>query len=268
MNPFPPSEADLSAVIRPKIHAAFVLEALTAADRPDFVAYFSSMAAVFPTPGRTGQAAADYYLANLARARAGTDPRCHLIAYDWVYQEAGTAAASADRHAFEALPFERGVAVFEAGLRSNRHRIFAGRLDYQSEYAQVLPSYPIDLDPAILDKIEQASESRARRRDAAADRVHRQLESVHVRLTGRSDGRYSPAEWLVARCWAQALDDPEIPVDADFFDLGGDSAAAVCLMTTLATCTGVRFSPADLLTERSVAALARTIEHECPVDNP
>jgi acyl transferase domain-containing protein len=263
------TDADFSAAIRPKLFGAFLLDALTTADRPDFVAYFSSAAAVFPAADQAGQAAAGYYLDNRARAHAGSDPRCHVIAFDWVPWK-GTGApdgrgASTDAM-FEALTPESGIAVFEAGLRSDRHRVFGGRIHYEGDFVHALPSYHLELEPAMLDKIEQASERRARRRELAAERLRRDIDAVAVRLTGRAHGRYTPAEWLVARCWARVLGSAQFAVDADFFGLGGDAETGRTLMAALSACTGARLTTSDLLAERTIEALARVVGEALPAD--
>jgi NAD(P)-dependent dehydrogenase (short-subunit alcohol dehydrogenase family)/acyl carrier protein len=252
------TEDEFAAVIRPKIYGAYMLDALTAHDRPDFIAYFSSVAALFPTNGQADYAAANYYLDNLARARAGGPS--HVIAFDWVaWKETGMAVATGANMdtIFKALPTEPGLTVLDTGLRSDHSRVFGGQVHYDGDFVQVLPSYHVGLDPAIEAKIDDAAQARAERRERAASHVRERILSVEVKLTGRPDGRYTPAEELVARCWAEMFGYAEIDVDADFFDLGGDSITAISLMTTVTMCTGVELNAADLLVERSVASLAR-----------
>jgi phthiocerol/phenolphthiocerol synthesis type-I polyketide synthase B len=252
------SREDFEAVIRPKIHGAFVLDLLTREDRPDFIAYFSSVAAVFPAIGQADYAAANQYLDALAESE--TDPDCHVIAYDWVsWKEIGMAVRS---HAnvdttFKALPTALGLAVADAGLRSDRARVFGGELHYEGDYADALPGYHLALEPRIADKLHEASRRRAVRREQAAGQVRAEIEALSVELTGRLSGQYTDTEQAVARCWARVFGFTSIDIDADLFDLGIDSITGMSLISTIVSVLGVEMQSSDLLVDRTVAAQAK-----------
>ena len=252
------SEEDFEAVIRPKIHGAFVLDLLTRDDRPDFIVHFSSVAAVFPAIGQADYAAANQYLDALAESE--TDPDCHVIAYDWVsWKEIGMAVRS---HAnvdttFKALPTALGLAVADAGLRSDRARVFGGELHYEGDYADALPGYHLALEPRIADKLHEASRRRASRREQAAGQVRAQIEALSVELTGRLSGQYTDTEQTIAHCWAHVFGFTSIDIDADLFDLGIDSITGMSLIATVVSVLGIEMQSSDLLVDRTVAAQAK-----------
>ncbi|GAA3464018.1 SDR family NAD(P)-dependent oxidoreductase [Saccharothrix longispora] len=252
---------DFDRVVRAKLHAAFVLDELTADDRPDFVAHFSSVASVFPAPGQADYAAANYYLDNLARHRAGGPT--HVIALDWVaWKEIGMAVdfGTNGDTMFKALPTKVGLSVLDAGLRSTRARLFAGELNYRGELIHLLRSYDVALSPDIEAKVEKEMQALEARLLKASEKTRATVAAVSVELEGRPGGDYSDVERTVAQCLALAFGYETLDVEADFFDLGGDSIMAATVANTIAVCHGVGYDVADLLADRTVAEIAYHVE--------
>ncbi|MCK7622569.1 non-ribosomal peptide synthase/polyketide synthase [Streptomyces sp. RS10V-4] len=69
----------------------------------------------------------------------------------------------------------------------------------------------------------------------------------------------TPTEECLADLWAEVLDRP-VGVEDDFFALGGDSLRALRLASRAGETFGVRLTPRDVLTARTVAALADLVE--------
>ncbi|MFY1636860.1 SDR family NAD(P)-dependent oxidoreductase [Solwaraspora sp. WMMB335] len=252
---------EFDAVVRAKLHSAFVLEESTRTDPPDFIAHFSSVASVFPAPGQADYAAANYYLDNLARSRAGG--RCHVLALDWVaWKEIGMAVdyGTNGDTMFKALPTAVGLAVLDAGLRSDRSRLFAGELNYGGELIHLLRSYDVALSDDIEATVQQQMHALEERLAKATDKIRTTIEAVTVHLDGRPDGEYSDVELSVARCLALAFGYDRLDVQADFFDLGGDSLMATTVANHIAVYHGVSYDVADLLADRTTAEIAYHIE--------
>ncbi|WFE29985.1 SDR family NAD(P)-dependent oxidoreductase [Solwaraspora sp. WMMD791] len=252
---------EFDAVVRAKLHSAFVLEESTRSDPPDFIAHFSSVASVFPAPGQADYAAANYYLDNLARSRAGG--RCHVLAVDWVaWKEIGMAVdyGTNGDTMFKALPTAVGLAVLDAGLRSQRSRLFAGELHYGGELIHLLRSYDVTLSDDIEATVHQQMQALEERLAKATDKIRTTIEAVTVQLDGRPDGTYTDVELSVARCLALAFGYDRLDVQADFFDLGGDSLMATTVANHIAVYHGVSYDVADLLADRTTAEIAYHIE--------
>ncbi|MEU3455500.1 amino acid adenylation domain-containing protein [Micromonospora sp. NPDC006766] len=66
----------------------------------------------------------------------------------------------------------------------------------------------------------------------------------------------TPREELLARLFAEVLGLPEVGAEDGFFDLGGDSIVSIQLVSR-ARQAGLRLTPRDVFTHRTVAALAR-----------
>lgn len=261
--------ADFAAVVRPKLHGAFVLDQATRGNRPDFIVHFSSVAAVFPAPGQGDYAAGNYYLDALARADA--DDRCHVLALDWVaWKEIGMAVdyGTNGDTMFKGLSTATALSIMDAGLRSGHSRIFAGETNYGGELIHLLGSYDVALAPEVETKMRTAVAAAEGRLRQAAERIRSTIAAVTVELTGRPDGDYSPVERTVARCMAQAFGYPTLDLEDDFFDLGGDSIMAASVAGTISACLDVRFDVADLLADRTIAEIAYHIESsgELPAD--
>ncbi|WDZ82632.1 type I polyketide synthase [Micromonospora cathayae] len=252
---------DFDAVVRVKLHAAFLLDQLTRADRPDFVVHFSSVASVFPAPGQADYAAGNYYLDAVARAQAGRDT--HVVALDWVaWKEIGMAVdhGTAGDTMFKALPTRTGLEVMDAALRSRRSRLFGGELHYRGELIHLLRSYDVPLSADIETKVEREMRALDERLRRASEKIRANVAAVDVELVGRADGGYTEVEQSVGRCLALAFGFPELDVEADFFDLGGDSIMAASVASTIAVCHDVQYDVADLLADRTIAEIAYHIE--------
>ncbi|MGC0416883.1 SDR family NAD(P)-dependent oxidoreductase [Embleya sp. AB8] len=253
--------ADFEAVVRPKLHGAYVLDRATRDNRPDFIVYFSSVASVFPAPGQGDYAAANHYLDALARANA--DEHCHVLALDWVaWKEIGMAVdygTNADTM-FRGLTTDGALSILDAGLRSRRSRIFAGETNYRGELIHLLDSYDVALSPDIESKVRVAIAAAEGRLREAAGRIRQSVAAVEVELTGGPGGDFTPVEHTVAQCLALAFGYPALDVDADFLDLGGDSIMATSVAGNISACFDVPFDVADLLADRTIAEIAYHVE--------
>ncbi|MEU8348741.1 SDR family NAD(P)-dependent oxidoreductase [Streptomyces sp. NPDC048845] len=261
--------ADFTSVLRPKLHGAFLLHHLTQDDRPDFVLHMSSVAAVFPALGQADYAAANSYLDHLARTL--NTPEHRVVSVNWVaWREVGMAVAGGANQdlAFRSLRTRTGVELIDAALRGDRPGFFAGEINYTSEMMSVLPSYPVALSPDIQEKIDTAMAALAERAKQGNARIREAVESTDVRLTGRPDGEYTEQEQMVGRCLAHALGHPAIDVHTDFRDLGGDSIMAMTVGNNISACLERPFDTVDLLTERTVADVARLVETKYAADGP
>ncbi|MEW2621989.1 SDR family NAD(P)-dependent oxidoreductase [Streptomyces sp. NPDC048106] len=261
--------AKFASVLRPKLRGAFLLHHLTRADRPDFVLHMSSVAAVFPALGQADYAAANVYLDHLARTL--DTPEHRVVTVQWVaWREVGMAVATGanDDLAFRSLRTRVGVGLIDAALRGDRAGFFAGEVNYDSELMSVLPTYHVRLTGDIQDKIDKGMAALTQRTDQKHARLREAVESTEVHLTGGTDGTYTDRERMVGRCLAHALGYPTIDVHADFRDMGADSIMAMTIGNNVSACLGRPFDTLDLMSERTVAAVARLIETKYDTDAP
>ncbi|MFJ6216694.1 SDR family NAD(P)-dependent oxidoreductase [Streptomyces sp. NPDC092296] len=252
---------EFASVLRPKLRGAFLLHHLTRADRPDFVLHMSSVAAVFPALGQADYAAANLYLDHLARTL--NTPEHRVVSVQWVaWREVGMAVAAGTNEdlVFRSLRTRVGLDLIEAALRGDRTGFFAGEINYSSELMSVLPTYSVTLSPDIEEKIGTATAALTERAKQSNARVREALDATEVQLTGRPDGEYTERERMVGRCLAHALGHPTIDVHADFRDLGGDSIMALTIGNNISACLGRPFDTLDLMSERTIVAVARLIE--------
>ncbi|HKR49076.1 MAG TPA: amino acid adenylation domain-containing protein, partial [Pseudonocardiaceae bacterium] len=67
-------------------------------------------------------------------------------------------------------------------------------------------------------------------------------------------------ERVLAQIWADALAVDKVGVEDNFFELGGDSVRSLLIITRITAAFDVTVTPRDVLTARSVAALAELVE--------
>jgi len=113
------------------------------------------------------------------------------------------------------LPTRDGPAVLDAALRSPRHRLFVGEVNYDSDLVQALCGFDVTLDGPVRDRIDEAVALYREKHEAAVERTREHLAAAPVQLTGRPGEDYTETEIAVARCWADALGYIALDVDAD-----------------------------------------------------
>ena len=67
--------------------------------------------------------------------------------------------------------------------------------------------------------------------------------------------------------WADAIGDPEIGLDADFFEVGGNSLTAVSLMSHITEAFGVDLSLATLFDHPTIRGLGQALRLQGPVNH-
>jgi acyl carrier protein len=67
-------------------------------------------------------------------------------------------------------------------------------------------------------------------------------------------------ERVLAEIWSDVLAIDKVGVEDNFFELGGDSVRSVLIIMRIKTAFDVVLTPRDILTTRSIAALADIVE--------
>ena len=70
----------------------------------------------------------------------------------------------------------------------------------------------------------------------------------------------SPLEMLIARIWCERLQRPEIGLDEDFFEIGGDSLLATEMLVEVETTLGQHVRPSDIGNRLTVRILAQALK--------
>jgi acyl carrier protein len=216
----------LDVVLRPKADAAWHLHELTRDLKLSAFVLFSSLAGVLGSPGQGNYAAANAFLDALAHQR-----RAHglpAISLAWGLWETGgmtAGMAEADlrrleRAGLRPLPVADGLAMFDAGLRSELPVLVPARF-VQARSGTRTPLRRAGTPGGLAERL--AGMEPADRRSALADLVLRQAAAV----LGFADG---------------SAIDPQ----RQFQDLGFDSLTAVEFRNRLAAVTGLRL-PATLI---------------------
>lgn len=78
----------------------------------------------------------------------------------------------------------------------------------------------------------------------------------------RAPADIAEIERTLAASWAEALGLEEVELDADFFELGGDSLAALEIAAAASDRFGVEVFLDTIATARTVRSLARGLERE------
>ncbi|MET8752414.1 SDR family NAD(P)-dependent oxidoreductase, partial [Streptomyces sp. NPDC004667] len=251
----------LSAVLRPKVDAAWNLHELTAGlDLSAFV-LFSSAAGVFGGAGQANYAAANTFLDALAAHRRAQGLAATSLAWG-LWDEAGGMGDTLDagdvsrmgRGGVIALTAADGVALFDSACASGQALLVPVRLDLAALRAAARGGM---LPPLLSGLVRMPSRRAARGGTAAVGAFARQLTALP------QDQRPGAVLELVRGQVAAVLGfaGPEAVDPArSFSEVGFDSLTAVELRNRLAAATGVRL-PATLVFDYPTPAVLAEYLH-------
>jgi acyl transferase domain-containing protein/acyl carrier protein len=241
--------AELDAVLRPKVIGARVLAALFADAPLDFLILFSSLSAVKPAFGQFAYAAANNYLDAFAYA----DEVCgHTLVttLSWdVWRGEGMAydaTASSKLQSLKVADFARrgiapdeGAEVFARALAAGVPQLMVSTSDYLTAAASDMAGLYLQSGP----------------RATQPARAVQPTTSAAVAGETPSD-----TESALQQIWFELLGVSAADLDADFFELGGDSLIGTQVVTRLKSAFGVKMSPKNIYLHPTIRSLAAAVE--------
>jgi acyl carrier protein/NADP-dependent 3-hydroxy acid dehydrogenase YdfG len=259
----------LSAVLRPKVDAAWNLHELTHdLDLKAFV-LFSSLSGLLGSAGQSNYAAANAYLDALARYRVGEGLPATSLSWGLWEQERGMAGrlhqadmARMKRIGVAPLPVDQGLALFDAVLGSGNPHFVPARLALSSlrTTADGTAAVPLLLRGLVRSTLRQVAAGPVtgdvdglRAKLAGSGTPDEQLEIVLDLVRGQ-------AATVLGHGAGHTVDD-----DRGFLDMGFDSLTAVELRNRLNAATGLRLPPTALFDYPTPATMARHLRDELAV---
>ncbi|WP_437184779.1 type I polyketide synthase, partial [Streptomyces tanashiensis] len=245
----------IDTVLRPKADAALHLHELTRdLDLAAFV-LFSSAAGVLGNPGQANYAAANAFVDALAHRRRTLGLPALSLAWGYWSEVSGMTEHLADadlhrnkRNGMNGLSAARGMALFDAGLRSDDSLLVATHLDIRALRARAAssPVAPLlrGLAPSPRPAARVAADSGSLAERIASLGAAEQTETL-VELVRRH------AAEVLGHATADA-----VASERAFKEAGFDSLTAVELRNRLAVATGLRLSPTMVFDYPTPALLA------------
>jgi len=244
------SEADLRAVLAPKVAGAEALDAATASLDLDFLALFASAAGALGNPGQTDYAAANAYLDSFAAHRnrlvAQGLRRGRTLSIDWPYWQDGGMRLNAETIAV----IERGTGIRPLDTESALAG-FDALLGHASE-DQVLV---LEGDPARIDSMLDAAPPAA---------------PIRAQTPASPSPSPSPATLaLVTACFAEVLRiiPDRLAPDATIDRFGVDSVSALEIVAALERHLGP-LPPTILFEHPTLAQLAAALGDDAAPPEP
>ena len=123
--------------------------------------------------------------------------------------------------------------------------------------ADRLPPYMVPSAFVLLGKMPLTHHGKLDRDALPAPDWQAQVRATHT-------APRTPAERALAEIWADVLDVPDIGVDADFFELGGDSILGARALARIRARFGADLSPRVVFDARTIAKLAALLPDGAP----
>lgn len=255
-------EATFNRVLAPKIRGTWILDSLTRADRPDFFVLLSSVNAVIGGPGQSDYTAANSYLD--AYAAYGLATGLPVITINWpAWTEVGMAADyGVEGGIFGAIAPAKAIEVFAEILQREIKRVIVGELNYN-----LIARPEVVLPLALSAELAQAVKNRQNRLKAVSQTLDTP-PAMEVVIKGREEDEYNEVEVAVARIWGEVLGLEAVDIDANFYDLGGDSILATHLLKALNKTFPGRVDISDIFTYSTVSDMAGYIESKIAKEQP
>ncbi|MCL6591113.1 MAG: KR domain-containing protein [Firmicutes bacterium] len=242
-------------VISPKIHGAWLLDKLTAADSLDFFIMFSSIMAVTGGAGQGDYTAANSYLDSFAAYRNRQGKR--TISINWpLWEGIGMAAAyraTDENLIFKAVSPAKALAIFEEILNAKVSRVIFGELNYKM-IAAVYEHMPFKLTERIITAIKK---QQAR---FTENKVSKARTFQKAAVTGIDDPNQQETAYILGQIWANVLGLAEIDANDNFYNLGGDSILAGQLLKEIDRTYPEVLTISDIFSYSTINEQARVIQ--------
>ncbi|MGW7008718.1 type I polyketide synthase, partial [Streptomyces sp. NPDC054933] len=253
----------VDTVLRPKVDATVNLHELTRDEDLAVFAVFSSLAGVLGGPGQGNYAAANAFLDALAlRRRAQGHPAVSLAWGLWTQSSELTGEADVGRiaaHGINPLTSAEALALFDAGLASDRALLVPAKLDTASLRAAAKTGAV----PALFRDLVRGASRRPAEPAAAGG-----AESLVPRLAGLSAEEQHQILLDVVRTHAAAVlghsGTEAVEPGKAFTELGLDSLTAVELRNRLNWATGVSLPANAVFNHPTPKVLAQHLRTQLP----
>jgi acyl transferase domain-containing protein len=116
-----------------------------------------------------------------------------------------------------------------------------------------LPLYPFQKKRCWLDIPDRAPA-------AASPLAPAAQPSVPCQLSGRASGTYTDSEQLIAQVWCQALGIPDLNIQDNFYDLGGDSVIGIRIINRLNERLGLQVETSEFLKYLTIESFAKYLD--------
>lgn len=248
------NRADLMPILAPKVQGIDVVETLFADAPLDFLALFSSIAALTGGLGQAAYTSANAYMDAYARQRAHACAQ-RVIAINWdAWGDIGMAvttplperlAANWEKDlATFGIPSVDGIEIFRRLLATGRNGVLASR---RVSYADdSVPAGMLRLIPPTKQLAETALPADAK----PGNRYPRPVVAIEY-VAPRNE-----LEKILVELWGDALSIDGVGVHDDFFELGGHSLLVLQMLPRLRARFGIDLNPRDVFSEVGAATIA------------
>ncbi|HMN78586.1 MAG TPA: SDR family NAD(P)-dependent oxidoreductase [Burkholderiaceae bacterium] len=265
-------DADVEAVLAPKVRGLDVLVRLLG-DRPlRWVALMGSINGVVGAPGASDYAAANLYLDGFVESQRRPAAWRRVVAMDWwAWRDVGMAAhlevpaphrRAWDAHLRDAIPTETGIDLFSRLLAAPHVRVVIAPFDLVRicELAEGRGDPHATADAPDAD---QASHGAAPDGEPAAVPYSPPGASRTAVKEGNDSGAIAATggsiEAQIAAIWIELLGVDEVQPNDNFFELGGHSLLATRVLARIGDALGVRLALRDVFDSPTVRGLAERV---------
>jgi len=246
--------AEVDVVMQPKILGLAVLEQIFADRELDFLALFSSVAALWGREGQVDYAAANAYLDSYA-VRMWNKAKWPVVSIDWdTWREVGMAINTLRVAPGQAKPkaLKFGLGTGE-GIRAFTQALVA-------RHPQVIARKPAQAPPVAVGQrpAKAAAGAAAPATGQAAAPARKGYPRPSLATAYRAPA--TELETAVSGLWMELLRISPVGLDDNFFELGGHSLLALQLLPRIREKYQIMLEPREFFANPTVAKLAVLVE--------
>lgn len=238
--------------ISTKMETSYAILETLKGHRLDFLISFSSVMTLISGKGAGAYTAGNCFLEAFSSCYQNSAFNTKAIAWpEWkgIHLDAGLQTKE-EKSLFYKIEAAEALNLFFELLGLRYARIYAGRVNWQSEIIHLLNYFPFRFSQSVLNSCRVPASNE--------QRTHVEERNMKVKLTGRRTQKYSEAEKLLAAAWNSVMGYETVDVTKSFFELGGDSIFAL-RASTQAEEYGIHVSAPDILKYQSIEKIAELL---------
>ena len=233
-----------------KVYGTILVDKYTSKDKLDFFINFSSVMTLISGIGSSCYTASNSFLESYSDMRHYEGTPMYSISWpEWEGINLDDALKNDEKVSiFKKIKENKAIDFLFNTTCNDFGNIFIGNINYESPIYDLYSMFPFQFSNEIITK-------------QSIDNIPENDIIDDVIIIGRKNNTYSILEKEISKAFAYVLGYKEINIDANYFDLGGDSISAAKISSMLNE-KQINVSVSDILSFQTISNIAKKMEEK------